>query len=158
MRQQTAMEDITRRKIKSAVVVGGVGGAFWSFIGYAAYFMNFTLIGPSIWIKPFVTEDFLVQPLAHLIGIAVGTFLSILVAFLYAFTLAKYYAPWIGLGFGLALFLLTYYVINPLLALTKKPIHNMGVNTFTTEICLFLLFGLFIGFSLSVEYSSKEAG
>jgi len=148
--------EIRMKKIKSALVVGVVGGIFWPLIAYAFYFMNFTTIGPSVFAKPFFTSTMVNKPVAHLTGIVVIALISIGVSLLYVFILSKYYTPWLGLGLGLVLFIAFFYGINPLFDLTDKSIHKLGMNTFTTSLCLFLLYGLFTGFSLSAEFSSKE--
>ena len=148
--------DLQKSKIKTALVVGLVGGIFWSLIGYALYYMNFTTLGPSIFAKTFVNPNLVNKPWVQMMGVAVITLLSLAFALLYVFTLSKYYTPWIGVASGIVLFLLFFYGASPLFGLTVKPIHEMGMNTFTTEFCLFLLYGLFIGFSLSAEFSSNE--
>jgi hypothetical protein len=147
--------DLRNRKIKSALAIGAVGGLFWSLVGYLSYFMNFTVLGPSMWIRPFVSETFVDKPLAHLLGVVVATGLSILVGLSYVFLLSRFYSPLIGILYGGALFLIVHYMLNPLFHFSEKQVHNLGLNTFVSEICLFILYGLFIGFSLSTEFSSK---
>lgn len=151
-----SQQGLPKRKMKSALLVGFVGGMFWSIIGYALYFMNFTKLGPSIFAKPFFSSQVLDKPWAHFIGIGIITFLSIGIALLYVFTLSQFYTPWLGLGLGAGLFAVFFYVVSPMLRLLDKPIHQIGMNTFSTELCLFLLYGLFIGLTLATEYSSSE--
>lgn len=143
-------------KIRTALEIGAFGGAFWSLLGYIAYFLNFSSIGPSIFIRPFVTKAFADRPLAQFMGVAVATLFGMLFALVYVFTLSRFYQPWISVGCGAALFVLFYYVIAPLFSITSRPLHHLGTNTFSTQLCLFILFGLFVGFSLSAEFSSKE--
>jgi hypothetical protein len=144
------------QKIKTALSVGVAGGLFWSIVESIAHYINFTTIGPSILIAPFVTSTFSHKPIAHLIGILAATILAVLFSLVYVFTLSRFYHPLIGVACGLVLFAIFYYVLVPVLSLTNKPIHQMGANNFTTQLCLFVLFGLFVGFSLSTEYSSNE--
>lgn len=150
------MKDTKARKIRSSLIVGGVGGAFWTLLHYVAYFMNFTKIGPSVYVAPFFQDDVLNRPLAQFAGIGVATVLSVVIALGYAFSLAEFYSPWIGVGLGAGLFGAFYYGISPVFGLTKKPIHVLGMNTFATELSLFILWGLFVGFSLSTEFSSDK--
>ncbi len=148
--------DVNQRKLRSAFLIGAVGGTFWAFVGYAAYFMNFTKLGPSLFVKPFIPQESLDQPFAHFMGIGVAIVLSILVSLAYVFTLSKFYSPLIGVALGGGAFLFFFYAVSPLLGLTRQPIHLIGMNTFATELCLFILWGLFIGFSLSAEFSSNN--
>jgi hypothetical protein len=151
------MEKTTKRhKITAALQTGAIGGAFWSLMGYIAYFINFSSVGPSIFIRPFVTKAFADRPLAQFMGIGAAMIFGIVFALLYAFTLSRFYQPWLGIGCGAALFVLFYYVIAPMFSITTKPLHHLGSNTFSTQLSLFILFGLFVGFSLSAEFSSKE--
>ncbi|WP_134698828.1 YqhR family membrane protein [Ammoniphilus sp. YIM 78166] len=149
-------KNVKERKLKSALMIGAVGGAFWTLVGYAAYFMNFSKLGPSLFAKPFISQESLDQPFAHFMGIGVAIVFSILVSLAYVFTLAHFYSPLIGVALGGGVFLLFFYGLSPLLGLTKQPIHLIGMNTFATELCLFILWGLFIGFSLSTEFSSRD--
>ncbi|MEW9669598.1 YqhR family membrane protein [Ammoniphilus sp. 3BR4] len=149
-------KDSKARKIRSSLIVGGVGGAFWAMLHYVAYYMNFTKIGPSIYVAPFFQSDAVNRPLAQLAGVGVATVLSMGIALAYVFSLAEFYSPWIGIGLGIGMFGIFYYGVSPLLALTKKPIHVLGMNTFATELSLYILWGLFVGFSLSTEFSSKK--
>ncbi|RXT13766.1 YqhR family membrane protein [Ammoniphilus sp. CFH 90114] len=154
--KEESMQDVKMRKIKAAMIIGGIGGAFWTMLGYVAYFMNFTKVGPSLFVTPFFQPELVDRPLAQFTGVGFATVLSILVALAYVFTLARFYSPWIGIGLGVGGFGFFYYVLNPLIGFTNKPIHVLGMNTFTTELCLFILWGLFVGFSLSTEFASKE--
>ncbi|HJV45017.1 MAG TPA: YqhR family membrane protein [Bacillota bacterium] len=147
--------NIKAKKIRSAVSVGASGGLFWSFVCYLLHFLNFTSIGPSVLIQPF-WDGMGHRPLAHILGMGVAAILGILFAVIYVFTMSKFYQPFIGVAYGIVLFAIFFYLFNPIFSLTNKPIHQMGINTFATMLCLFVLFGLFIGFSLSVEFSSKE--
>ncbi|RKD25562.1 hypothetical protein BEP19_01050 [Ammoniphilus oxalaticus] len=143
-------------KMKKALVVGAVGGLFWSLLGYAFYSMNFTKLGPAVVVSPFFVSKAADKPLAQFTGMAVITALSIGFALLYVYLFSKYYTPWIGIASGVVLFALFFYALNPLFQWTKKPLHQIGMNTFSTTLSLFLLYGLFVGFSLSAEFSSKE--
>lgn len=153
-----SMEETRTKKIKTAILIGVVGGIFWAAMNYVLYFMNFTFISPSVFIKPFILSNGTDRPMIQLMGIGVAAILSIGFALAYVFTLSRFYSPWIGIGAGTALFGIFYYILSPLLNLTEKPIHQIGMNTFATELCLFILYGLFIGFSLSSEFSSKKEG
>lgn len=143
-------------KIKTAIQFGAVAGIFWAAINYVLYFMNFTFISSSVFIQPFIHSSSADKPMTQLMGIGVAALLSILFALAYTFTLSRFYSPWIGIGAGGALFGIFFYILSPLFHLTEKPIHKIGMNTFATELCLFILYGLFLGFSLSSEFSSKK--
>lgn len=143
-------------KIRTAIQIGAVGGIFWAAVNYVLYFMNFTYISSSVFIKPFIQPSSADKPMTQLIGIGFAAILSILFALAYVFTLSRFYSPWIGIGTGAALFAIFYYILSPLFHLTEKPIHQIGMNTFATELCLFILYGLFVGFSLSSEFASKK--
>ncbi len=149
-------EDIKAKKIKAALQIGAVGGIFWAAMNDVLYFMNFTLINSSVFMKPFIQPSGADRPVLQLMGIGVAAILSILFALAYVFTFSRFYSPWIGIATGGALFVIFYYILSPIFDLTEKPIHQIGMNTFATELCLFILYGLFIGFSLSSEFSSKK--
>lgn len=144
-----------RKKVKEAIIVGLFGAIIWNLLGYVAYLFRFTSIGPVIYAKPFLSAEWEKQPLGHLAGIGVFSIFSILFALFYVFFFSKYSQPWIGIAFGVVLWSLFFLLIGPMFALIK-PVAQFDVNTIVTQLSLYILYGLFVGYSLSVEFSGQE--
>lgn len=75
--------------------------------------------------------------------------------FLYRLVLQKINKIWAGVGFGLGLWLIVFYVLNPIFP-GLKSVQNLDLNTIITSICLYVLYGTFIGYSISYEYAEQQ--
>ncbi|WLD92006.1 YqhR family membrane protein [Alkalihalobacillus sp. AL-G] len=137
------------------LTIGFVGGVFWSLIGYLAYLFNFSIIRPSFVLAPLVIGDWKEDMLGDWVGIFVIGLLSMLVAFAYKILFAKFKHMAAGVIFGLILWGIVFYLLRPMFP-DLKPIHELGMNTLTTTICLYVLYGLFVGFSISFEYDENN--
>ena len=57
---------------------------------------------------------------------------------------------WVGIAYGLLLFLLVFFIFNPIFP-GIPSFNELKLNTLITSICLYALFGLFIGYTISYE-------
>src|SRR5690554_944002 len=92
--------------------------------------------------------------MGHLVGIGFISIVSIAAAFLYRLIFAKIYKIWPGLLFGLILWFAIFWLFNPMFP-GLKPFQQLDLNTLITTGCLYLLWGLFIGYSISYEYHER---
>jgi uncharacterized membrane protein YagU involved in acid resistance len=63
---------------------------------------------------------------------------------------------WVGIAYGIALFLLVFLVLNPIFP-GIKPFWDLSKNTLVTSLCFYILFGVFVGYSISFEESERKA-
>jgi hypothetical protein len=133
-----------------SVITGLFGGIFWSGIGYLAYLLNFTKIHPRVIIEPWTIGDWKHGWLGTVISIVLIGIISIGVALLYYLLLRKFARMYIGMAVGLVLFLLVFLVLNPIFP-GIDPLTKLDRNTIITSICLYVLFGVFVGYSISYE-------
>ncbi|MFC0561631.1 YqhR family membrane protein [Halalkalibacter alkalisediminis] len=136
-------------------LIGFFGGLIWSLIGYFTFYFHFIRVGPALALMPFALGDWKDTYIGQLVGVAVISVLSIGVAFLYRLILQKINKIWVGIGFGLVLWLLVFYVLNPIFP-GLKSVQNLDLNTIITSICLYVLYGTFIGYSISYEYAEQQ--
>ncbi len=105
--------------------------------------------------KPILNPDYVLTWQGHFIGLSFFIVFTLIVSLLYAQFLTKYPSPWVGIGYGLILWGLVFYVFNSWFHLTK-PVHELGWNTNSVMISLYVLTGLFIGYSLSAEFNNQN--
>jgi hypothetical protein len=132
---------------------GLFGGIFWGLIGYVAYLFNFTVVRPNVILEPWALGYWKNEWLGTLISIILLGVFSVAAAFIYYFALRRIKGVWIGMGYGLVLFLLIFFVLNPLFP-SIEPLNQMNRDTIITSICLYMVYGLFIGYSINYEYQN----
>jgi Conserved membrane protein YqhR len=137
------------------VTIGIAGGLFWGLIGYLTYLFKFTKIPPSLILSPWALGEWKNEQLGQWIGILSIGLVSILVAFLYKITLVKINNMLAGLAYGVVLWIIVFYLLNPMF-IDLPTITKLDRNTVITTICLYLLYGVFIGYSISFEYHENQ--
>lgn len=134
---------------------GLFAGLLWSTIGFLAYYLSFTEIRPNSILIPWILGDWKYGWIGTIISIIVIGILSIGVAFIYSALFKRFNGLWVGFGYGAILFFLVFLILNPLFP-ANKPLLSLSRNTIITTVCLYILYGIFIGYSISYEYQNKK--
>ncbi|WP_159882204.1 YqhR family membrane protein [Paenibacillus puerhi] len=139
-----------------ALYIGFFAGLVWGGIKIIQNYFHFTSLPPGFMLEPFFLHKFLLSQAGFWIGWAVFTLFSVIASLLYALILAKAKGPWYGLGYGIMWWIVIFLFIGPITGMTKW-IAYMELNTVITEFCLFVLWGLFIGYSISFEFTDERS-
>ncbi|WP_284140374.1 MULTISPECIES: YqhR family membrane protein [unclassified Virgibacillus] len=135
-----------------AVTTGLSGGILWSAIGVVMYHFNFAEVAPKMFVlRSWTKEPWTDTWLGDLISILIVGGISILPALLYYALFKKRQSMWVGTIYGLALWFLLFYVLHPMFA-NIPNVTDLNKNTIVSTICLFLLYGTFIGYSISYDF------
>lgn len=137
--------------MSKCVDIGFWGGLIMSTIGYAAYLLNFTDFGPALIFTP-LGVSWQDDALGQVAGIVAIALLSILVALVYKMFFATWYTMWVGAIYGVVIWLCVFFLLNPLFP-ELGPVTEFDQNTFVTTICLYILYGVFTGYSICFEYN-----
>ncbi|MDN4074713.1 YqhR family membrane protein [Fictibacillus terranigra] len=138
------------------VSVGFFGGLFWGIVGYFAYYLNLSKIGPALILAPWALGKWKSQWLGQLIGVIAISLISILVAICYRYLLSRVKSMVGGLTFGILLWVIVFYLLHPIFP-GLEPISQLGRNTIATTLCLYILYGVFVGYSISFEYQELQS-
>lgn len=144
-----------RSKWTFAVFIGFFAGLLWGAVKVMEHYFHFTSLPPGFLVEPFFKKSFLLTWQGYLVGWAVFIIFSIAAALLYTLILAKAVGPWVGVGFGLAVWAVIFLLIGPITGMMNW-IAFMDWNTILTEACLFMLWGMFIGFSIAFEFNDES--
>lgn len=144
------------KSVGRASVIGLFAGFFWGSIALVCQLIHFSKVGPALVFSPFIPRRINQRILTQFIAIAVICLLSVIVALLFQFTLSRFKTIWTGLGYGAVLWAAVF--IGFRYWLPGLPLFfRLGWNTFWTTFCLFLLYGLFIGYSIAFDLNEKPA-
>jgi hypothetical protein len=136
--------------------IGLWAGAWFVGLGYLNQVFHTSQLEPLFLAEPIFHHSYLLTLWGNLFGVLFTIFVSACLAFTYAFLLGKQKGPWLGLGYGALLYVLLALTVAPWLHI----LHTYGVwrlDTFVVEACRFLLWGVFVGYSISYEFSDVQA-
>ncbi|MBP3039769.1 hypothetical protein J9303_09755 [Bacillaceae bacterium Marseille-Q3522] len=131
-------------------LTGFIAGIIWGAVAVLASIFSFTEISPTVILDPWTVGEWKKGWLGILLSLFILGLLSIGVAFLYFFLLRRFKSMWVGVCYGIVLFCIVFLVICPLLFQTPS-LTELSRDTIYTLLCLSVLYGVFIGFSISYE-------
>jgi len=141
--------------LSKVMIIGFFGGVFWSLIGYIAYFFNFTDMGPSLVLEPWAVGAWKVKTAGHWVGIFIIGLLSIGVALIYNLFFKNIRKIWPSILFGVALWFIVFYLLNPMFP-NLESVRDFSKNTIITTLCLYILYGVFVGYSISYDVEQMK--
>ncbi len=153
--QETKQIETTMSFTTLVVLTGFIGGVFWCGLGYLAYVFNLNEVRPNVILESWIIGSWKEGLLGNFLSIGLIGLVSILAAFIYYFTLRKYQSPLVGMIYGVILFLFVFTVLNPIFP-EMGPLKELSRDTIITIVCLFILYGLFVGYTISYEESEIQ--
>ena len=139
----------------TVTAIGLFAGVFWGAIFQLFVYFNFTEIGPAFVIRSWIKADFAKGWVGVILSLVCLSVRSLLFAYLYSVVFRKIYSYWLGVGYGLVIWALIFLVLRPLFP-GMKTVMELSFHTILTTVCLFLLYGLFVGYSISFEYNERQ--
>lgn len=138
--------------INKSLLTGFVGGMIWSIFGALSYYFSFTEVSPaSFVIRSFWQTSWSSAFLGEVLGIIGVSLVAIMGGLVYYLVLKKTNGIMPGILYGLAIWGVIFYLLNPIFA-AVPALPDLTSNTIVTTICLFVLYGTFVGYSISYEY------
>ncbi|SFF01844.1 Conserved membrane protein YqhR [Paenibacillus catalpae] len=137
-------------------MIGFFAGLVWGVIRWLFYELKFTTELPGLLVDPFFKSSYLKTGWGIVIGIASYIVFSILASLLYKVLLGKLKGPWPGVFYGLGWWAVIFLLLGPALGISRQ-ITVAGWNTLFSELCIFLLWGLFIGYSIAFEFTDEAS-
>jgi uncharacterized membrane protein YagU involved in acid resistance len=141
---------------KRALIIGVVGGVIWSTLLAITYYFNFTEIAPKTYLlKPWIQEGWTDRFIGHIVSIVLAGIISIFLAIIYYILFQKMNSMWVGIFYGILLWIAIFFLFQPFLPQTT-PMLELSGDTWITTLTIFVLYGLFVGFSISYDYHEVE--
>jgi len=135
--------------------IGFFGGIFWSTVSFVLSFFDFTQIGPTFVIEKIPLGKWANFYIEVLISIFFIGIISIVIAFIFFFIGRKFTGVLPGVFYGLLWWVIIFLVLGKV-AFDLKPIKEYSSDTMVTSICLFILYGTFIAYSVSFASQEEE--
>ncbi|MFS0722775.1 YqhR family membrane protein [Paenibacillus sp. 1P07SE] len=124
-------------------------------VRWLLYIVHFTTVVPGFLVEPFFRRSFLESYWGILIGWGSFVIFSIVAAYLYKALLGRFSGPGAGILYGILWWVVLFASIGPLIGL-MAPLPQLGWNTIVAELCVFTVWGLFIGYSIAFEFHDES--
>lgn len=155
--EENAKEEKSRtNKWNFAVYIGFFAGLIWGGLKIVENYFHFTSLPPGFLVEPFYKHSYLMTWRGYITGWLAFIILSIGASLIYALLFAKAKGPWVGVVYGVIWWVLIFLLIGPITGMTNW-IAYIDLNTIFTEACVFILWGLFIGYSISFEFTDERS-
>ncbi|UPM55714.1 YqhR family membrane protein [Gottfriedia acidiceleris] len=144
------------KNFNKIVSIGFFGGIFWSSVLLVLSYFDFTQIGPNFVLERIKLGKWAngyVENLLSIVGIGI---ISIIIAFIFYFIGRKFNGVLPGIFFGLLLWVIVFILLGKI-AFDLKAIKDYSSDTTVTTICLFILYGTFIAYSVSFAFQEQKA-
>ncbi|MFC9710067.1 YqhR family membrane protein [Paenibacillus sp. NPDC056933] len=138
-----------------AVELGFFAGFIWGGLHWLFYLLHFTIVPLGFLAEPFFKHNFIYTAAGHLTGWLFFIVFSVLASLIYTLTLKKWKGPLPGMGYGILWWLIIFVLVGPKLDMVK-PINRLTWDSIITEFCFFLLWGLFIGYTVAMEFTDER--
>ncbi|RCX23133.1 membrane protein YqhR [Fontibacillus phaseoli] len=135
--------------------IGFFAGLIWGGVKGVFYYMRFTSVLPGYLVEPFFKHQFLQTQWGYYVGWLFFILFSIIATLIYTLIFRKLKGPLPGLVYGVFWWFVIFMALGPLCGMTQ-PIQKLSFNTGFSEFCLFLLWGLFIGYTAAQEYTNER--
>lgn len=138
--------------LNKSLITGFVGGILWSGLGALSYYFNFSSVSAGTFVlRSWIQTDWSNNWLGEIISILAIGVLSIVSALVYFGLLKKTKGLSPGILFGVALWFIIFFVFRPVFD-AVPTFADLDGNTIVTTLCLFILYGTFIGYSISYDF------
>ncbi|ANY71934.1 YqhR family membrane protein [Paenibacillus ihbetae] len=138
-----------------ALELGYYAGLIWGAVRWIFYTLKFTRVVPGFLMEPFFKHGFLLTAAGQIAGWLSFIAFSVIAALIYVFLFRKLKGPWPGIIYGVIWWIVLYIALNPWLRFTP-PVKKLTWDTNITEFCIFLLWGLFIGYTAAQEFTDER--
>jgi len=135
--------------------LGCFAGFIWGAIHWLFYTLKFTKVIPGFLGGPFFNDAFLKSGAGQLAGWLLFIALSVIASVIYVLLFRKLKGPWPGIIYGIVWWCVIFAAAGPPLHMAK-PLNQLGWNSIVSEFCLFLLWGLFIGYTIAFEFTDER--
>lgn len=132
-------------------IIGFFGGAISSFLGLIGHYFHFIDFSPKFILTSWSNQSWIKAWQGSLMTILLFGFLSIFVAFLYYLLFKKMKSMVAYILFGIVCWFVFLFVFKPMFN-DLPALSKMSSDSIITSICLFALYGVFIGYSISFDY------
>ncbi|ALX48059.1 YqhR family membrane protein [Lentibacillus amyloliquefaciens] len=139
--------------LSRSLLTGFIGGLIGGFFGVVLYYFNFSEVAPRSYVfRSWLTADWIDTWLGTVLSILVIGVISLGSALIYFMLFKKINTLWMGAVYGILLWVIVFYLLQPIFP-NIPHVMDLKSDTIVSTICLYILYGTFIGYSISYDYN-----
>ncbi len=139
-----------------ALLTGFIGGVLWSLFGVLMYYFKFAEVGPKTFlVRSWLTTGWTNGWLGEVLAVLLAGIISLLPAAIYYVLLKKINSMLVGVFYGVILWGLIFFVLHPIFS-NVPELTDLQFKSVVSSVCLFILYGVFIGYSISFDYHNMK--
>lgn len=148
----TMSERHKRQHFIRTIWIGLFGGMFMIFFSYFLYIFNFIELSPKVYlVYSWTKASWANRWVGEIVTMILSLILSMISALIYDALFKKLLSVILSAFYGIALWLILGYV-SSFIAPNIPILHSLNSDTIFSSFCLFILYGTFIGYSISFDY------
>lgn len=137
-----------------ALELGFFAGLIWGGARWLMYALHFTKVVPGMLLEPFFKHDFLLSAAGQIAGYLSFIVFSVVLSLLYVLIMRKLRGPWPGILYGILWWSVIFLAFPQWFLLQGR--FKLSWDSLISEFCVFLLWGLFIGYTAAIEYTDER--
>jgi len=142
---------LKRSFFNKSIISGFAGALIWGGVGSLSYFFSFTEVShASFLIRSFISDAWAQGVIGELVSLPILSIIGIIPAFIYYLFFKKAKGMLPSILFGVALWAIVFLLLQPLFQ-QVPAVTNMKVETIVTTLAHFILYGVFVGYTISYE-------
>ncbi|SEP73669.1 YqhR family membrane protein [Piscibacillus halophilus] len=156
MASKQNQEESKRSVFLKSLFCGAAGAFIWGIISSIAYFFSFSEVSHGSFIlRSFFSGSWTEGITGELISLAIITVLGVLPALVYYLLMKNLHGVMPGIMFGIGLWVLVFIIMNPMFYYVPT-FYDLSSDTIVTTICQFVLYGVFVGYTISYEHHDRR--
>ena len=137
--------------LANVLAIGFCGGIFASLAGIAAHYFKFMEFSPKFILTSWSDMAWIDRWQGTGMTLLVFGILSIGIAFIYYGLFKKMKSIFAGIVYGVVCWVLLVFALKPMFS-DLPAFSKMSSNTIITSVCIFIVYGLFVGYSISYDH------
>jgi uncharacterized membrane protein YagU involved in acid resistance len=138
------------------LTLGFYAGLIWGVVKSVEHYLKFTTVYPGFFTDKTLKQYHWTHWQGYFAGIVCFIAISVVAALIYTWLASRAKSAWLGIAYGGVCWLLLYVWIGPQVG-TLPAVTKLTRTTIITDFCLFLIWGLFIGYTVMMEFTSFVA-
>ncbi|RPF55651.1 YqhR family membrane protein [Aquisalibacillus elongatus] len=156
MSKHNNQEESQHSVFLKSLFCGAAGGLIWGIVSSIAYFFSFSEVSHASFIlRSFFSGSWTEGILGEVISLLILIILGIIPALIYYFLFKKLHGIMPGVMFGIGIWVLILIIMNPMFSYVPS-ITEMKSDTIVTTLCQFILYGVFVGYTISYEHHDRR--